>query len=839
MAAVAQAKVVALFAELGQFDKIAQYCAQVQYAADWPLLLQLVMSRNPAAALPFAQMLLAPQPAGPALADVNTIVDIFVQRGLIKEATSILFDVVKASGDRPEMAAIQTRLLEINLATGHAPVVDALLGSQTMTQFDKPRIARLCEQAGLYQRALELYTEYADRRRVMLQTHAINPQWLCDYFANLLPEQALEVLTEMMATNARQNLPVVVEVAAKFSDAFGSANLIALFENHRSTEGLFRYLQRVVNFSTDPAVHLKYIKSAALLGQTAEVERIVRESSLYDAEAVRDFLMEQKLPDQLPLVIVCDRFGYVDKLTQYLYQNGQSQFIEAYVQQINPANTPAVIGALLDCDCNEDYVANLILAVGPKAPAAELIHEAERRNRLKLLQHWLEARVSEGNQEEAVHNALAKIFIDLNREPKEFLINNQYYNSKVVGQYCEHRDPFLAYVAYRRGLCDDELIALTNTQGLFKDQARYLVERQDAALWARVLVDANVHKRSVIDQVVQTALPESGNSEEVSTTVKAFMTADLPNELIELLEKIVLESSQFSGNRNLQNLLILTAIKAAKERVMDYVTRLEGYDAQDIAQIAIGAGLFEEAFTVYRKFKHHEAAIQVLIEHIKDLERASEFAMRVNEGKRSMCILLSFCSSTVLKRRLRSSRVLEARARAARQWLGEGGAGVVHQGRRSEPLSRRDSHRQQGRPARGADCVSANGAQEDQEPDRGERARVRVRQDEQLGGVGGVHQQRQLGQHSGRGRPLLRGGPARGGAHSVHEHQQLCAPGVDVGEAGPVRAGRGRGAQGQLAAHVEGGVLRVREPQGVPPGANCRSGDCGACRSLGGSDSPL
>ncbi|CAN0081352.1 unnamed protein product, partial [Laminaria digitata] len=40
--------------------------------------------------------------------------------------------------------------------------------------------------------------------------------------------------------------------------------------------------------------------------------------------------------------------------------------------------------------------------------------------------------------------------------------------------------------------------------------------------------------------VVQTALPETKNAEEVSTTVKAFMNADLPSELIELLERIVL-----------------------------------------------------------------------------------------------------------------------------------------------------------------------------------------------------------------------------------------------------------------------------------------------------------
>lgn len=40
------------------------------------------------------------------------------------------------------------------------------------------------------------------------------------------------------------------------------------------------------------------------------------------------------------------------------------------------------------------------------------------------------------------------------------------------------------------------------------------------------------------DCPVPTALPETTVPEEVSTTVKAFMTADMPEELTELLEKI-------------------------------------------------------------------------------------------------------------------------------------------------------------------------------------------------------------------------------------------------------------------------------------------------------------
>lgn len=88
-----------------------------------------------------------------------------------------------------------------------------------------------------------------------------------------------------------------------------------------------------------------------------------------------------------------------------------------------------------------------------------------------------------------------------------------------------------------------------NENSLFKSLARYLVRRRDTDLWASVLDENNQYRRQLIDQVVQTALSETQDPEDVSCTVKAFMTADLPNELIELLEKIVLENSVFSDHR--------------------------------------------------------------------------------------------------------------------------------------------------------------------------------------------------------------------------------------------------------------------------------------------------
>ena len=90
---------------------------------------------------------------------------------------------------------------------------------------------------------------------------------------------------------------------------------------------------------------------------------------------------------------------------------------------------------------------------------------------------------------------------------------------------------------------------MCNENSLFKTEARYLVRRKDEALWGRVLDLENKYRRQLIDQVVQTALSETQDPDEVSVTVKAFMSANLPNELIELLEKIVLDNSVFAEHR--------------------------------------------------------------------------------------------------------------------------------------------------------------------------------------------------------------------------------------------------------------------------------------------------
>lgn len=619
-------KVVACFAETGQFDKILLYSKKVGYTPDYASLLQHLVRSNPDKASEFATQLVNDE-SGP-LIDLERAVDVFMSQNLIQQATSFLLDALK--DNKPEHAHLQTRLLEMNLM--NAPqVADAILGNEMFTHYDRPRIAHLCEQAGLMQRALEHYEDNADIKRCVVHTNMYSAEWLVNYFGKLTVEQSLSCLHEMLQSNLRQNLSVVVQIATKYSDLLGPVKLIELFESFKSSDGLYYYLGSVVNLSEDPEVHFKYIQAATRTGQIREVERICRESSVYNPEKVKNFLKEARLSDQLPLIIVCDRFDFVHDLVLYLYQNGLTNFIEIYVQRVNSKRTPQVIGGLLDVDCEESVIKGLLSSVTGEFAIDELVDEVEKRNRLKLILPWLNTRVEQGSTDHAVYNAVAKISIDSNNNPEAFLKDNNLYDPDIVGKYCEKRDPYLAYIAYAKGFCDDDLIRITNENQMYKHQARYLVKRRDVDLWTKVLDPESMHRRALIDQVIATAIPEATDPDDVSVTVKSFMHMELHGPLLELLEKIIIEPSPFSDNRSLQSLMFLTAIRNDRGKVMGYINKLSGYDVEAIAKVATDNGLYEEAFTIYQKHDMYAQAMDVLVEHMASIDRGFAFANKINQ----------------------------------------------------------------------------------------------------------------------------------------------------------------------------------------------------------------
>ncbi|KAI9626344.1 hypothetical protein H4Q26_017907 [Puccinia striiformis f. sp. tritici PST-130] len=589
-----------------QSSKIVVYAKRVGFTPDYASLLQHITRLNPDSGAEFATSLINEE-TGP-LVDVQRVVDIFMAQN----------------------GYLQTKLLEMNLL--NAPqVADAILGNAMFSHYDRPSVANLCEKARLLQRALEHYEDISDIKCVLVHTNILNTDWLVNYFGKLTVDQTVDCFCEMLKVNIRQNLQIVVQAATKYSDLVGPVRLIEMFESFKTFEGLYYYLGSIVKLSTDPEVHFKYMQAAARTGQISKAERICRESNYYSPEKGKNFFKEAKLTDRLPLIIVCDRFDFVHDLVLFLYQNGLGNFIEVYVQKVNSQRAPQVIRGPLDVDADEAMIKNLLASVTGPIPVDELVEEVEERNRLKLILPWLEARIAMGITDVGLYNVRAKILIDRNQNPEAFLKENTIYDPLTVGQHCEKRDPTLAYIAYARGFCDEELIRLTNENSMFKQQARYLVKRRQLELWAQTLQPDNMHRRQLVDQVVSTAVPESQNPEDVSVTVKAFLAADLPIELIEMLEKIVLEPSAFSDNANLKKLLLLTTIQSETGKVMSYIDDIEGIDVCEIARIAIENGLFEEALTLFRKHKMHLEAMNVLVEHVVSIDRASQYATKVNE----------------------------------------------------------------------------------------------------------------------------------------------------------------------------------------------------------------
>ncbi|KAG1720204.1 armadillo-type protein [Suillus occidentalis] len=186
-------KVITCFAETGQTEKIVLS------------LKKHVVRTSPEKGAEFASQLVNDE-NGPFM-DMERVVDIFMSQNMIQPATSFLLDALK--DNKPEQGHLQTLLLEMNLV--HAPqVADAILGNKMFTNYDRPRIANLCEKANLLQRALEHYEDLADIKHAIIHTVVCSrsltfPKWLVNYFSRLTTEQSMSCMQEMLHVNIRQN----------------------------------------------------------------------------------------------------------------------------------------------------------------------------------------------------------------------------------------------------------------------------------------------------------------------------------------------------------------------------------------------------------------------------------------------------------------------------------------------------------------------------------------------------------------------------------------------------------------------------------------------------------
>lgn len=627
-------KAIQAHLHMGDFAQVVQIGKQSGHHPDYVILLQNLVRQDSKKAEAFAKMLVADSPP---LVNVATVVDIFMQLGRIQETTAFLLEALK--GDKPEDGPLQTRLLEINLLGGAPQVADAIFASEMFTRYDRTKVGKLCEKCGLYQRALEHYSDANDIKRIIVYTQALNPEFLLNYFGTLSNEDCLACLHLLLTHNLQSNLGTAVQVASKYFEKLGAQPLVDLFLHFRSYEGLYYFTGSILSVSQDPLVHLTHLESAIKMGQVEPVIKLCRESTVIDPTAAKDLLIQEKFPDPRALIFICDRFNMVEAMTTYLFNNQLHKHILVYVEKMSPQNAPQVVGRLLDLDADEKFIQQ-ILTYSHQCPVDRLVDEVERRNRLRLLKPFLENLVNMGNVDPSTHDSLAKIKITMGDDAESFLLHNQFYDSKVVGAFAEKLDPHLSFICYKRawGQCDEELLKLANENDLYKDLARYLVERRDGDLWAKVLQADNKRRSRVVDETVQTAIPECRDPEAVSSAVRAFMAANLPNELIQVLDRLVLQGTPgdgFSDNPNLQDLLMWTAIQTEPHKVMDLIHRLEHFNAAEMAQRCClpQYALYEEAFEILKKNQLHVEALDVLLVNLENLDRGVDYAVRTDDSR--------------------------------------------------------------------------------------------------------------------------------------------------------------------------------------------------------------
>lgn len=632
----AHPRVVNLLLTRNEAQKAVAYCKRVGFSPEWRVVLNNFIRVNPQDAVALALML--HNDMGPApVVDPNDVVDMFVTAHHIQQATEFLLEILRGR-DTEETSKLQTKLLEINVKHSNPAVAEKIFAGNICSYYDGMVLAPLCERAGLFQRAIECYIKaqlthpdldnLSNIRRCLTQSQSFNAEWLIDFFGKLSQQDSILCLQDLLQ-NARQNFKVIVQVSTKYSDALGSDNLIHMFLEKNLYDVLYYYLGAIAPYTRDPEVHFRYIEAAAEVGQLQELERMTRESPCYDPERVKNYLKAKKLTDLWPLINVCDIHNFVPELIRYLIDTNNMPLVEQFVQRRSPSKTPAVVGTLLDCNVSESFIQGILNAAGSMCPIQELVEETESRGRLRMIQTWLETRKNEKKTDTALHNALGKIYVDTGSQAEQFLETNDFYDPLVLGKYCENRDPNLSYIAYKKGHCNEELIELTTRNGMWKQLARHLVKEQNLELWAQVLRNNTPERKHLVEAVQQTALPESKVSDEVSCAVRAFMNADMTHELTALLDQIVVHG-EFRKNRFLENLLIMSAIRARRDKVMEYVNNLQDYDAQDIANIASGSELHEVAFTVYDKHNFKKEAITVIVHDLKDLPRARAYAAKAD-----------------------------------------------------------------------------------------------------------------------------------------------------------------------------------------------------------------
>lgn len=181
---------------------------------------------------------------------------------------------MKCMPDNPDMDNWQTLILELNLKS-NPQIVETIFQNGNWNRFNKERIAPLCEQKGLYLRALENYTDLKNIKRIIMsQGQNIPPEYMKNYITTKLPAEHIPaVLSDIL--KYQRNTKLVVEIAKEVYAKVGVKELVEVFEGANSFDGLFFFLGPLLDQTKDKKVYHKYIESCVKCNQMQEVEKVI------------------------------------------------------------------------------------------------------------------------------------------------------------------------------------------------------------------------------------------------------------------------------------------------------------------------------------------------------------------------------------------------------------------------------------------------------------------------------------------------------------------------------------------------------------------------------------
>ncbi|BAM41108.1 clathrin heavy chain [Theileria orientalis strain Shintoku] len=489
-------------------NSVGDKVALVQGLPSVSMLVENVANKHPEALVPFVNDLLKGLKKGEPLCDVVEVTELLIRLNKLKELNEVLLDYLKSNAK--QHSKLQTRLLEVNLKNDPR-VAETILQLDILTEFDKEYIARLCEEVGLYEYALQFYSNLGDLKRLIVKSvGTLSEKTLNNALNAMTNDNALEVFKEML--EASVNMEVLVSSAVSLHSKLGALKLYSLFESNNSKGAvLFNYLKRLpfiqnsnaaapsqqqqnVNTAADiNELILKYLGLCILNDEVIELERVVRENSHFDLFSAKEMLKSSALGDPKPLMIVCNRMGCVRELVEYLYNSDMARHVEVFVSSINPASVSEVVATLLDLGSNDQLLNKILSNLRDTAGMKAIIKVAEERHQLMMLQSFLETRIKEGYKEEELHTCLMKIYITSAQNAEEHLKTNKFYNRVQVAKYCEDIDVQLSYLIYNENGMNKQLIELCLKHQLYKQLNQYMLKVSKLELY-KLLYDELMEK---------------------------------------------------------------------------------------------------------------------------------------------------------------------------------------------------------------------------------------------------------------------------------------------------------------------------------------------------------